>query len=110
MAFISGDEMKKVAVKHLTQYEICWCVELAECRLRGEAVREPIPNYCADWSKAGPIIERERIYLREAINGSGRAIASCANTDLFAEHSNMLVAAMACYVLATFGDVVEIPK
>ena len=110
MAFIGGDRMKKVAVKELTHEQITWFVELAERRRNGEAVREPIPNYCADWSKAGPIIERERIYLREAINGSGRAIASSANTDLFAEHSNMLVAAMACYVLATFGDTVELPE
>lgn len=60
-----------------------------------------------DWSKGGPIIERERIELKDD-----------GGTDWLASHNNEsvefgptpLIAAMRCYVASKLGDEVDIPK
>lgn len=122
MAFIGGDKMKKVAVKDLTHSQISWCVELAERMRNGCAVHEvitprgvnlcllgDIPNYCADWSKAGPIIERERIGIYHTDDGFTASTIAVGKIN-YVEGAHLLPAAMRCYVLAVFGDVVELPE
>ena len=60
-----------------------------------------------DWSQGGPIIERERIELKDD-----------GGTDWLASHNNEsvefgptpLIAAMRCYVASKLGDEVEIPE
>lgn len=124
MAFIGGYEMKKVAVRDLTHSQISWCVELAERMRKGCTVHEvitprganlcllgDIPNYCADWSKAGPIIERERITIVPVATDNGWRARGDSNCGApFTKDHALLPAAMCCYVLAVFGDVVELPE
>ena len=115
MAFIGGDKMKKVAVKDLTHSQISWCVELAERRRNGEPDRVDgrvlgvIRNYCADWSRAGPIIERERIGIYHTDDGFTASTIAVGKIN-YVEGAHLLPAAMRCYVLAVFGDVVELPE
>lgn len=63
-------------------------------------------HYSTDWAQGGPIIERERIELRDdgdgwmALDGNGDAQFGPAP----------LIAAMRCYVASKLGDEVEIPE
>jgi hypothetical protein len=70
-------------------------------------------NYApsTNWAQGGPIIERERIQLRTAIEGNGwSANAWYKNTTYFEDGATPLIAAMRCYVASKMGDEVEIPK
>lgn len=66
-----------------------------------------LPRYSIDWEYGGPIIERERIELKDD-----------GGTDWLASHNNEsvefgptpLVSAMRCYVASKLGDEVEIPE
>ena len=70
-------------------------------------------SYSTDWSRAGPIIERENISIvREG--DAGNWVASVydyvkADWHLHTEGRTPLEAAMRCYVASKFGDEVEIP-
>ena len=115
MAFIGGYEMKKVAVKELTHEQITWFVELVERMRNGDPYRVDcrvlgvIRNYCADWSLAGPIIERERIGIYHTDDGFTASTIAVGKIN-YVEGAHLLPAAMRCYVLAVFGDVVELPE
>ena len=70
----------------------------------------------ADWSQAGPIIEREKITLDYDYDGQGLSLwtaRKCAfdGTLLWAESGDSpLIAAMRCFVASRLGDEVEIPE
>ena len=69
----------------------------------GQVIWQP----STDWSQGGPIIERERLELKDD-----------GGTDWLASHNNEtvqfgptpLIAAMRCYVASKLGDDVEIPE
>ena len=71
----------------------------------------------ADWSQAGPIIERDKITLDYDFDGQGLSLWTARKyafdgTLLWAESGDSpLIAAMRCFVaLCRLGDEVEIPE
>ena len=60
-----------------------------------------------DWAQAGPIIERERLNVYDI---GGDMWACDDNLSPRLEGPTFLVAAMRCYVSASLGDAVELPK
>lgn len=71
-------------------------------------------RYSTDWSHGGPIIEREKIWLKfpfmaegnvEAIHGSF-GFPHCVS----ATGPNALIAAMRCYVMSELGETAEVPE
>lgn len=72
------------------------------------------PHYSKEWSQGGPIIERERIFVKPMLTRqswrsyvvpeSGQGIRGSQYGD------TPLIAAMRCYVASKLGDDIEIPK
>jgi hypothetical protein len=70
-------------------------------------------DYSTDWAQGGPIIEREKIFVRPKTTGDWR----CWIYDGKGEGIKFdqpgptpLIAAMRCYVASKLGDEVEIPE
>lgn len=72
-------------------------------------------NPSTNWSQAGPIIEREKIYLNCLRKGD------CYRTEIWEawpydsaklvqQGSTPLIAAMRCYVASKLGDEVDVPE
>ena len=92
----------------LTGNALNWAVNHAE-RLTG--IFAPV-NYCGKWEHGGPIIEREKLFVKPTINKGWRSY----QRDPFGNgicHSQYgptpLIAAMRCYVASKLGDEVEVP-
>lgn len=68
------------------------------------------PNWTpsTDWKQAGPIIEREQIWL--FWNGNGTCTASVREHVSAFDGPTPLVAAMRAYVASKFGDEVSQPQ
>lgn len=89
----------------LTKAALDWAV--AKCEGMPNHVR---PVYTTDWSRAGPIIEREWLELTHDDNtwhAQGRGFGEDAPQGY---GDTPLIAAMRCYVASKLGDEVEIPK
>lgn len=96
-------------------------LDWAVAKCEGE-VSEDIDDFClrapgeycysTDWAQAGPIIERERIWLQPEIGkeGAGNAWYCVAMSPHEAYGETPLIAAMRCYVASKLGDEVEIPE
>ena len=72
-----------------------------------------LPKYSTDWSKGGPIIERERVGVEPYVNrlGKWRAMFTTrTKQELRYYGPTPLIAAMRCYVASKLGDEVEIPE
>ncbi len=73
------------------------------------------PNYSADWSLAGEIIENEKIELQRC---EGEWVASSSAPVQYETHRQHVftsgetapIAAMRCFVTCKWGPVVEIPE
>lgn len=70
------------------------------------------PRYSTDWSRGGPIIEREKI--NTGWDDAGQPIAwlgYVSEYDVVAMYYGLtpLIAAMRCYVASKIGDDVEVP-
>ena len=63
-------------------------------------------SYSTDWSKGGPILEREKI---ELIPNGEEWDAMQADQHIPNEGPTPLIAAMRCYVAGKLGDDVELP-
>ena len=77
----------------------------------GEPVKysKATPAYSTDWAQGGPIIERNRMYIRPYYNDPpGQWCAECGAEFTFGP--TPLIAAMRCYVASKLGDTVEIPE
>ena len=65
-------------------------------------------NYSSSWSQGGPIIEREEIAIAKGLE------QWCAfpygKTSMGLQGPTPLVAAMRCFVVAKFGDELELPQ
>ena len=81
-----------------------------------------MPHYSTDWSKGGPIIEREGI-VTDCLRTCGQIDGWIAATEQLKEDTEdeysapvefhgptPLIAAMRCYVASKLGDEVDIPK
>lgn len=64
-------------------------------------------NPSTDWAQGGPIIERERITLRNYKPALWDA--SIGRLDYVGDGKTPLIAAMRCYVASKLGEEVEIP-
>jgi hypothetical protein len=60
-----------------------------------------------DWAQGGPIIERERIGIRDA-GGDGWAADDYVHATMYGD--TPLIAVLRCYVASKLGDEVEIPS
>lgn len=83
----------------------------------------PTPDYCYDWAKCGPIIDRENIAISPAPDGLWKAYIP--NDTMFVTIGverrevfkwkykecgySPLIAAMRCYVMSKLGEEVDIP-
>ena len=70
-------------------------------------------KHSTDWAQGGPIIERERIWLKFPLGDVGE-VEALHGSFLFPRHLSRfgptaLIAAMRCYVMAKLGDEVEVP-
>jgi hypothetical protein len=69
-------------------------------------------GYSSDWSLAGPIIEREGIYLWRPYGSEGAWSAKLVDwsSDQVVHSDQPLIASMRCYVASRLGDTVQIPE
>jgi len=65
-------------------------------------------NYCGKWEHGGPIIEREKIQIKE--NGHGHWFAKKFIQDGWVRGATPLIAAMRCFVTSKLGEDVSIPE
>ena len=68
-----------------------------------------MPHYSTDWSKGGPIIERERITI-DPFDDFPNWCATIPGHQYRVYGPTLLIAAMRCYVASKLGDEVDIPK
>lgn len=72
-----------------------------------KGVKELIP-WASNWALAGPLIERERIYVYPHPDGS-TWLAVLKGAAFNEESATPLIAAMRCYVASKLGAEVEVP-
>lgn len=96
------------------QYRYSWMLEkdgYASWMSYEQAWGNPHPSYSTDWSRGGPIIEREGINL----NYNGFDVPpyweaySEMSGRIGAWHTTPLIAAMRCYAAMKLGDEVDVP-
>lgn len=75
--------------------------------VRSDAVVIPVLAYSTNWAQGGPIIERERIELRDF---GGEEWTADNNVGRQTFGSTPLIAAMRCYVASKLGENIEIPE
>ena len=110
----------KIKTSELQEEALDWAVAKCEGRDRFFSLNLPKHKehcfsrmaYSTRWALAGPIIERERIWLHPEIGKEGTAGAwyavSMQNTDAYGP--TPLIAAMRCYVASQLGGEVELPE
>lgn len=85
---------------------------------KGEQLAFDVPHFSTDWSKGGPIVEREGLNLehlgRDAFAIHPRWCAWTSNLtwpngEVQVYGPSPLIAAMRCYVASKLGDEVEVP-
>ncbi len=116
------DLMWKVAAENNYKGDLAWHFEARKNEpwiTTGHGIEgSSLPEYGADWSQGGPIIERERIAL-DVEHGDlwrarfGRArITFDGRAHHYHHHTGPtpLIAAMRCYIASKLGDEVEIPE
>ena len=113
--------MKHVEVKtiDLTGAALDWAVAHCEGVVNGDAldtgfILEGGYTPSTDWTQGGPIIEREWLDVTPWPNESDEDIRWQCNqhdvTDCCSYGPTPLIAAMRCYVVAKWNDVVTVPE
>jgi hypothetical protein len=93
----------KIKASALTGEVLNWAVSAAN----GDSDIHP---YSTNWADGGPIIEREKIELRND-DATGEIWAQPWDQDEYQQSGpTPLIAAMRCYVASKLGDEVEIPE
>lgn len=87
-----------------------WIIEHGNAKLDDELIAALAPfSPSTDWAQGGPIIERNRMYIRPYYNDPpGQWCAECGAEFTFGP--TPLVAAMRCYVASKLGDEVDVPE
>ena len=67
------------------------------------------PHYTTDWSQGGPIVDREKISIRQWANVP-IVHAYMPDGEWSSDDSSSLIAAMRCLVTSKLGDEVEVPE
>ena len=62
-----------------------------------------------DWAQGGPIIERERLEIHNATDGSKDWVAH-AEFQVYAFGPTPLIAVMRCYITSKLGEEVDVPE
>jgi len=96
----------------LTDHALNWAVAKCEGAINGDDldvgfILEGGYSPPTDWSQGGPIIEREKIQIKE--NGYGHWFAKIGKGS-WMRGLTPLIAAMRCYVASKLGDEVELPE
>ncbi len=115
------DLMWKVAAENNYKGDLAWHFEARKNEpwiTTGHGIEgSSLPEYGADWSYGGPIIEREEIGIkRNAPCSAGReweaspSITAKGAGGRYGYGPTPLVAAMRCYVTSKLGDEVDIPE
>jgi hypothetical protein len=104
----------KMKTSELKDAALDWAVEVAKCEEPELTIETFKPeweryNYAAsiDWAQGGPIIEREKIMIKE--NGFGHWFARIGKSK-WMRGPTPLIAAMRCFVFSRLGEEVEIPE
>ena len=111
----------KIKVSETTNIQLDWLV--AKCEdlqpLHNYSVTVPHPYYedydfgftpSEDWSQGGPIIEREKISIRQWTNVPiVHAYMPVDDAEWSSDGESPLIAAMRCFVVSKLGDEVEVP-
>ena len=111
----------KIKTKDLTGAALDWAV--AKCENSDTSIEHFIAmhshyaydhgtfDYSTDWAQGGPIIERERISIRQWTNVPlVHAYMPQDNAPWLSDGTSPLIAAMRCYVASKLGDEVDIPE
>lgn len=109
----------KIKTSELTGAALDWAV--AKCEGRSEkgmakilAGTNLIPaEYSTNWAQGGPIVEREKVFVKPTINKGWRTYQRdpFGNGICNSQYGDTpLIAAMRCYVASKLGAEVEIPK
>ena len=102
----------KIKTSELTGAALDWAV--AKCAgYRLDLAPEGSYRPSTDWSQGGPIIERERIFVRPKTVGGWRCWIYDGKGEgiKFDQHGpTPLIAAMRCYVASKLGDNIDIPE
>jgi len=77
---------------------------------QGNGVYLSYLSYSTIWAQGGPIIEREKIGIGHAWEGSDWLASAHAVTADVYRGKTALIAAMRCYVASKLGDEIEVPK
>ena len=68
------------------------------------------PHYSTDWAQGGPIIEREKISIRQWTNVPiVHAYMPVDDAEWASDGASPLIAAMRCFVASKLGEEVEVP-
>ena len=117
--------MPKIKTSELTGVALDWAVAKAEgtniTLMRnddGSLFPQPVwadglwqQNYSTSWAQGGPIIEREKISIRQWTNVPVvHAYMPFDGADWAEDGTSPLIAGMRCYVSSKLGDEVEIPE
>ena len=116
----------KVKTSELTNAALDWAIGTADGGLYqprsardsfwiwpGEPVKysEAAPAYSTDWAQGGPIIERERISIRQWTNVPlVHAYMPQDNAPWLSDGTSPLIAGMRCYCSFKLGDEVDVPE
>jgi len=88
-----------------------WAVAKCEYFPVRHGVDDNCPEYSTDWSRGGPIIEREFICVSALMHPSTAPwFAISDSTGCKYSGPTPLIAAMRCYVAMKLGDEVEVPE
>ncbi len=90
-------------VSELSGFALDWAVAKAIGEYRPVAV----PAYSTDWTKGGPIIEREEL---SRLRCYGTNQWECLNGEIVCEGATPLIAAMRCYVASKLGEEITVPE
>ena len=110
--------MKKIKVSDAFGPALDWAVAKCEGEqysaipvTNGIGMEFPATAYSTNWAQGGPIIERERISIRQWTNVPIVHAYMPQDAAPWAEDgASPLIAAMRCYVASKLGDIVEIPE
>ena len=100
-------------IKDLTGAALDWAVAKCEGTLPAsyDDWKQTWPRYSTDWAQAGPILERERISIRQWTNVPiVHAYMPHDDAPWLSDGTSPLIAAMRCYVASKLGDEVDVPE
>lgn len=103
----------KIKTSEASPLQLDWAVSEAEGCSYGDYFEDGLRNcrtWSTDWSQGGPIIERERINIRDEVSHWASWMwdaTRCGDVSYYGP--TPLIAAMRCFVASKLGDEVDVP-